>query len=54
MVKGTASFGNKSKSKTHIRCRRCGKHSYHVHDKKCAFCGFGRTEKLRNYLWSRR
>jgi len=33
------------------RCRRCGKRSYHVRNKKCASCGYGATAKLRKYNW---
>ena len=53
MVKGTTSAGKKGRGKSHIRCRRCGKHAYHMTNKKCAFCGFGKagTAKLRQYNW---
>ncbi len=51
MTKGTASrSGGK---KTHIACRRCGKHAFHVQKRKCAACGFGETSKIRHYNWSR-
>jgi large subunit ribosomal protein L37e len=52
MAKGTPSFGRRNK-KTHIRCRRCGKHAYHIRKKKCSACGFGTagTAKLRRYKW---
>ena len=51
MTKGTASkMGGK---KTHIACRRCGKHAFHVQKRKCAACGFGETKKMRQYNWSR-
>jgi large subunit ribosomal protein L37e len=50
MTKGTPSMGKKNK-KTHIRCRRCGKHSYHATKKYCAACGYGRSKKLRKYSW---
>jgi len=50
MAKGTPSYGKKN-NKTHITCRRCGRHSYHVRDKKCSACGFGKTKKLRTYNW---
>ena len=49
-VKGTPSMGKKNK-KTHIRCRRCGKNSYHVRKKVCASCGFGKSSKIRRYSW---
>jgi len=44
MSKGTPSMGKKNK-KTHIRCRRCGKNTYHVRKKVCASCGFGKSKK---------
>jgi len=51
MTKGTTShFGGK---KTHIACRRCGKHAFHVQKKVCASCGFGKTSKMRSYNWIR-
>lgn len=51
MTKGTASkSGGK---KTHIACRRCGKHSYHVQKKRCASCGFGETNKIRQFNYVR-
>ena len=51
MVKGTTSSGKHNKGGTHMRCRRCGRHSYHLTNKKCSFCGFGSTAKLRQYNW---
>lgn len=51
MVKGTTSFGKKGKGKTHIRCRRCGKHAFHVRKKRCAACGYGESKKIRKYRW---
>lgn len=55
MVKGTASMGKKAgKSKFVIRCRRCGKRSYHVRKKKCSSCGFGNSSKLRTYSWKKK
>ena len=50
MTKGTSQFGKHNK-KTHIRCRRCGRHSYHVRDKICAACGFGKSSKIKKYSW---
>lgn len=35
----------------HIRCRRCGKHSYHVRRRHCASCGFGTDARMRGYAW---
>lgn len=51
MGKGTPAFGRHNKEGNHIRCRRCGKHSYHKKNKRCAACGFGSTTKLRQYRW---
>ena len=51
MSKGTASkSGGK---KTHMACRRCGKHAYHVQKRRCAACGFGETSKIKNYNWAK-
>jgi large subunit ribosomal protein L37e len=46
-MKGTTSFGQRSRGKTHISCRRCGRRSYHVRKKFCASCGYGKTPKMR-------
>ncbi|RLI03704.1 50S ribosomal protein L37e [Candidatus Bathyarchaeota archaeon] len=32
----------------HIKCRRCGRRSYHIRKKQCAACGYGATAKIRN------
>ncbi|HLF07194.1 MAG TPA: 50S ribosomal protein L37e [Thermoplasmata archaeon] len=53
MGKGTPSMGKRSKGKTHIRCRRCGRNSYHVRDRRCASCGFGANARLRGYSWAK-
>ncbi len=50
MSKGTASFGKRNKS-LHIRCRRCGRKSFHKKKRYCAACGFGRSKRLRRYSW---
>ncbi|RLG45675.1 MAG: 50S ribosomal protein L37e [Thermoproteota archaeon] len=44
-------MGKKSKGKTHIVCRRCGRRSFHVRKKVCASCGYGKTSKWRRYKW---
>ncbi len=49
MSKGTPSFG-KHQGITHIRCRRCGRHSYHMNKMKCSACGFPRP-KIRKEAW---
>ncbi len=53
MSKGTPSMGKRQKS-THIRCRRCGKHSYHKQKKACASCGYGETARLRKFGWAKK
>ena len=50
MSKGTPSMGRRHK-KTHIACRRCGRHSYHIRKKTCSACGFGRSAKMKVYSW---
>ncbi len=50
MTKGTPSFGKKNK-KTHIICRRCGKHAYHLGRRTCSACGFGKSSKLKTFAW---
>jgi len=48
--------GTPSKSggkKTHIVCRRCGRHSYHIRKKRCAYCGFGESKRMRKYNWAK-
>ncbi|NIQ07442.1 MAG: 50S ribosomal protein L37e [Candidatus Korarchaeota archaeon] len=52
MTKGTPSQGKKSKKKTHVICRRCGKQSFNTQG-YCAACGFGKSAKRRNYNWHR-
>ena len=53
MTKGTSSMGKKSGKDVHIRCRRCGKASYHKINSICASCGYGKTAKLRSYAWQK-
>ncbi len=48
--KGTAAFGKRQK-KVHIPCRRCGKHSFHIRDKVCAACGYGKSKRIRSFNW---
>ncbi|MDP3698824.1 MAG: 50S ribosomal protein L37e [Nanoarchaeota archaeon] len=54
MTKGTASMGKKSGKRNHLRCRRCGKASYHKIKKKCASCGYGQSATLRRYAWNKK
>lgn len=49
-MKGTPSFGKHNKI-IHIRCRRCGNHSYNIKKSVCAKCGFGKSSKIRKYSW---
>ncbi len=52
-MKGTPSMGKHGRGKTHIRCPRCGRHSYNVTKKYCASCGWGRSKRLRRYNWKK-
>ena len=38
--------------KLHIACRRCGHKAFHISRKVCAFCGFGKSTKLKKYAWA--
>lgn len=51
MTKGTPSMGKKGRKIVHIKCRRCGRVSFHRRKGYCAACGFGRTKRLRKYSW---
>ncbi len=54
-MKGTASKGLKrNKGRLHIRCRRCGKASYHKIKGVCSRCGYGNSSKLRRYNWHKK
>lgn len=44
-------MGKKSGKDVHIRCRRCGKASYHKINRSCSSCGYGKYAKLRSYTW---
>jgi len=46
-------MGKKSGKDVHIRCRRCGRASYHKIDGICSSCGYGKTAKLRKYTWQK-
>ncbi|MEM7824234.1 MAG: 50S ribosomal protein L37e [Candidatus Aenigmatarchaeota archaeon] len=46
---GTPSLGKKNRI-THIRCRRCGRHAYHIRKKHCANCGYPHS-RLRKFNW---
>jgi len=49
----TASKGKHNSKKTHIQCRRCGSHTYHVRKKVCSACGFGKSKRVRSYNWKK-
>ncbi|MEJ2241331.1 MAG: 50S ribosomal protein L37e [Candidatus Bathyarchaeota archaeon] len=49
--KGTSSFGKRAHKTLHIKCRRCGRRSYHVNEKRCSACGYGQSPKIRKYSW---
>ena len=51
MTKGTPSMGKKSGKKSTIRCRRCGRRSYHIRHKRCSSCGYGGSARMRRYAW---
>ena len=41
----------KRQKKLHIICRRCGRRSYHIREKQCSACGFGKSPRIRKYKW---
>jgi len=51
MSDGTAAMGKRGGKRVHIRCRRCGRHSFHRRKGYCAACGFGKSKRLRSYNW---
>lgn len=53
-MKGTPSMGKRGRKGVHIRCRRCGKHSYNNKKGYCTSCGFRRSKRLRKYNWRRK
>ncbi len=50
MSKGTPSFGRHNKN-IHLRCRRCGRHSYHKTKGRCSACGYP-SAKMRKFNWA--
>mmetsp|Transcript_19549 Transcript_19549/g.32622 ORF Transcript_19549/g.32622 Transcript_19549/m.32622 type:complete len:93 (-) Transcript_19549:267-545(-) len=48
---GTKNALKKQIQKTHTRCRRCGRTSFHIQKKVCAACGYP-SARLRHYNWS--
>jgi large subunit ribosomal protein L37e len=54
-MKGTASKGLKrNKGRLHIRCRRCGRASYHKIKSVCSKCGYGNSAKLKRFNWNKK
>ncbi|MFT4310472.1 MAG: 50S ribosomal protein L37e [Candidatus Woesearchaeota archaeon] len=53
MAKGTAAKGKNNNKKSHIICRRCGQHTFHVRKKVCSSCGYGESATLRSYSWAK-
>lgn len=53
MSKGTPSMGKRSKGKSHIVCRRCGRHSFSISNHSCSHCGYLASEKMRRYNWAK-
>lgn len=47
-------MGKKSGKKNFIKCRRCGRTTFHVKDKSCSSCGYGKSAKMRTYSWQRK
>ncbi len=51
MSKGTPSQGRHQRI-THIRCRRCGRHSYHIQKKKCSACAYPLAKRCKeSWKW---
>lgn len=48
--KGTQARG-KRHTKVHVGCRRCGRKTYHLQNKRCSHCGFP-DAKIRSYGWA--
>ncbi len=53
MSKGTPSMGKRSKGKSHIVCRRCGRHSFSISRGSCSHCGYRASSKKRRYRWAK-
>lgn len=51
MSDGTAAMGRRNRKMVHVRCRRCGRNSFHWRKRYCSACGFGRSKRLRSYNW---
>ena len=50
---GTKNALKKQIQKTHTRCRRCGRTSFHIQKKVCAGCGYP-SARLRTYNWCKK
>ncbi len=53
MGKGTPSMGKRAGKKTHVPCRRCGKHAFNIRKGYCSSCGYGKTARIRSYSWAK-
>jgi len=50
---GTKNALKKQIQKTHTRCRRCGRTSFHIQKKVCSGCGYP-SARLRHYNWCKK
>ena len=50
---GTKNALKKQIQKTHTRCRRCGRTSFHIQKKVCSACGYP-SARLRSYNWCKK
>jgi ribosomal protein L37E len=41
-------LGKTGAVKTHAKCPRCGKKSYHIRKKECSSCHYGISKKTKN------
>ena len=50
MTKGTTSQGPRH-NKVHVLCRRCGRKTFHIQNKRCGACGYPRAKTRRYDGW---
>mmetsp|Transcript_13741 Transcript_13741/g.31101 ORF Transcript_13741/g.31101 Transcript_13741/m.31101 type:complete len:93 (+) Transcript_13741:57-335(+) len=50
---GTKNALKKQIQKTHTRCRRCGRTSFHIQKKVCSACGYP-SARNRRYNWCKK
>ncbi|HEV51504.1 MAG TPA: 50S ribosomal protein L37e [Thermoprotei archaeon] len=50
MSNGTASKGKGAGKRTHVICRRCGRHTFNIHTHRCSSCGFRATPKFKSHF----